>query len=145
MTLPPPVNLPPPPPPADLGLCCRRCGASAFKTAWQTFSNGTRHVRMSCARCGQFARYLKPEGAPEPRVEFAPAGTPENRLQAPVPAERWEWVGLIRLEDQVWRAVAKAPTLERCWDTLLHYPGEGDLLCMPSRLVPKGEIEPEAS
>jgi hypothetical protein len=134
MELPPPVNLPPPPPLADLGLCCRGCGASAFRTLWQTFTDGARHVRMECSRCGTFARYLKQDGAPEPRVELAPPDTPRNRRGAPVPEDKWEWIGLVRQEDQVWRAVAKALTLERCWDVLLHYPGEPDLLCMPSLL-----------
>jgi hypothetical protein len=136
MDLPRPVELPPPPPPAELGLCCRRCGASAFTTCWQTFANGTKHVRMDCGRCGAYVRYLKQQGAPEPKVQFAPADTPRNRLAPPTPADAWEWVGMIRLEDQVWRAVAKAPTLERCWDSLLTFGGEGDLLCMPSRRLP---------
>jgi hypothetical protein len=31
-----------------------------------------------------------------------------------------------------WR-VGEAPTLGRCWDSLLTYPGDGDRLCVPTR------------
>jgi hypothetical protein len=135
MDLPRPVELPPPPP-AAAGLLCPHCGAAEFTTRWRTFADGTRHVQADCARCKRFVRWMKQRGAPEPRVQFAPADTPRNRLAPPTPEDVWEWLGLIRLADQTWRAVAKAPTLERCWDTLLHFPGEGDLLCMPSKRLP---------
>jgi hypothetical protein len=28
--------------------------------AWQTFKNGTNHLRLECAQCGRFLRMLKP-------------------------------------------------------------------------------------
>jgi hypothetical protein len=40
------------------GVACRHCGAAEFTTAWQTFSDGTKHIRMDCARCGAFARWV---------------------------------------------------------------------------------------
>ena len=39
------------------GLLCLHCGAAAFRTSWQSFANGTRHVRADCARCGAFVRW----------------------------------------------------------------------------------------
>src|SRR6185312_6957850 len=114
------------------GLVCRRCGGARFRTSWQTFSDGTRHVRADCAACGAFVRYLKQPGAPEPRHEPQRADASRPSL-APLPVS-WRWIGWIRQADRVWRPVAEAATLEGCWDTLLHYPGEGDRLCIPSRV-----------
>jgi hypothetical protein len=138
---PPTVNLPPPPPPAELGLACRRCGATAFRTAWQTFANGTRHVRADCAGCGTFARYLKQAGSPDFKSEMAPAGTPANLRRPPTPESDWEWLGLVRLADQQWRPVALAPSLARCWEALLTYPGEPDRLCIPSLVSARARKE----
>lgn len=36
---------------------CRRCDATAFGFRWQTFANGTRHIRVNCGRCGAYVRY----------------------------------------------------------------------------------------
>ena len=47
--------------PSALGVTCRHCGATSFQTAWQTFADGSRHIRMDCGTCGKFARYL-PQG-----------------------------------------------------------------------------------
>jgi hypothetical protein len=117
------------------GVTCPHCGATEFKTRWQTFVSGVRHVRMECASCKRFVRYLKqsPQSLDyrhEPRRHDAhpPELTP--------PPASWEWIGLIRKSDQVWRAVALAPTLGRCWDTLLHNPGEGDRLCISTKPDP---------
>jgi hypothetical protein len=63
------ADLRPCPPPADLGLVCPGCRATTFTTRWQTFSNGTRHIKMSCAVCGRFIRYLSQKGAPAFRHE----------------------------------------------------------------------------
>jgi hypothetical protein len=46
------------PAPADAGLVCRGCGRATFKTRWQTFANGTKHIKQDCATCGAFQRYL---------------------------------------------------------------------------------------
>jgi hypothetical protein len=133
------IDLPCPAPPPDLNLACR-CGATTFRTSWQTFRNGTKHVRMDCAACGRFIRYLKQPGGPEPRLELPPSDLPDHRRWSPTPEESWEWIGLHRGVDGLWRPVALAPTLERCWDCLLSFPSEGDLLAIPSlRAARKGK------
>jgi hypothetical protein len=118
--------------PEALGITCRRCGGSRFRTGRQTFADGTRHVRADCATCGAFVRYLKQPGAPEPRL--SPRRPDASRQSLAPPSASWRWLGWIRQADQVWRPVAEAATLEACWDVLLHYPGEGDRLCIPSRV-----------
>jgi hypothetical protein len=123
------LTLPNPPPPE--GLTCPTCGVARFVTSWQTFANGTRHVRLSCGPCGRFIRYLKQEGVPEPKYEPRPVTV--SRAASKAPPESWQWLGLVRPEDRVWRAVALCPTLERCWDTLLTCPLQGDLLAYPVR------------
>src|SRR5262249_47776852 len=105
------------------GLLCQKCGAAEFKTSWQQFAGGKKHLRADCARCGAFVRYLKQPGAPEPEYQPAPEGT--HRSNNAAPPDSWLWIGMIRLNDGLWRAVATAPTLAKCWDVLLHYPGQG--------------------
>lgn len=36
---------------------CSRCGGDDLIIQWQTFSNGTRHIRVDCRRCGAYVRY----------------------------------------------------------------------------------------
>ena len=36
---------------------CDRCGGTDFTVRWQTFANGTRHIRVNCGRCGAYVRY----------------------------------------------------------------------------------------
>lgn len=38
-------------------VSCDRCGGTDFTFRWQTFANGTRHIRVNCGRCGAYARY----------------------------------------------------------------------------------------
>lgn len=38
-------------------VSCDRCGATDFTVRWQTFANGTRHIRVNCGRCGAYVRY----------------------------------------------------------------------------------------
>jgi hypothetical protein len=155
-TCPSPPAPAPDPPPAELGITCPSCNGSRFKTAWQRFKDGSRHVRMSCAGCGKFIRYLSrgERGTPgqglgevgplratpgtDPpsgfRHEQRPADAKPAHL-APPPAG-WVWVGFIRQGDELWRPVALAEDLGRCWDALLSYPGKGDLLCTPSAPPP---------
>lgn len=117
--------------PAEAGLACAHCGATEFKTVWQTFADGIRHARADCSRCKRFVRYLKQQGAPEPRFERAPVDAKTQDLVAP--SATWHWIGLIRQSDRVWRPVAMAATLGQCWDALMHFPGVGDYLCVPTR------------
>ena len=49
-----------------------------------------------------------------------------------MPPPTW-WLGYIRLADGYWRPVASAPTLPGCWAALLHFPGGGPRLCIPSQ------------
>jgi hypothetical protein len=126
------------------GVACPQCGAAEFRTYWQTFADGSRHVRVDCARCKKFVRYAKQTAdAPEHKHEPVAADVPAWRKAAPVPQDKWDWLGLIRQDDNAWRPVALAPTLARAWDALLHYPGQGDLLCVPTRPVPKENQENE--
>ena len=36
---------------------CSHCGSAAAAYRWQTFANGTRHIRVNCGRCGAYVRY----------------------------------------------------------------------------------------
>jgi hypothetical protein len=127
----PEAQAPPTPREVPLGLKCPKCGGTEFKTWWQTFANGTRHIRADCAACRAFVRYLKQPDSPEPKYQPRRPDASKESL-APPPAD-WQWLGWVRQGDGIWRSVALCPTLARCWDTLLHYPGEGDLLCIPTR------------
>jgi hypothetical protein len=126
---------PPDPGPAAVGVVCPRCRGTRFKTTWQVFSDGSRHVRMTCAACNKFMRYLPRPDGPDLRLERRPHDARAYRMKPP-PAS-YNWIGFIRQSDELWRAVALAPTLERCWDCLLTYPGDGDLLCVPSEPPPQ--------
>lgn len=37
--------------------CCARCGQDDLTLRWQTFANGTRHIRVDCRHCGAYVRY----------------------------------------------------------------------------------------
>jgi hypothetical protein len=68
------------------GVVCPDCGAAEFRTFWQTFANGTRHVRLDCTTCGQFVRYAKQHrDAPEPKHEAVVLDTPAYCRAALVP------------------------------------------------------------
>jgi hypothetical protein len=128
--------------PTPNGLLCRKCGAAEFRTHWQTHSNGSQHVRADCARCGHFVRWLKQSPSqPDYRYEPSPVTTtmPAHHPARKAPPDVWTWIGLVRLDDGLWRPVATSRTQEGCWDTLLHYPGEGDRLCIPSRPTAREE------
>jgi hypothetical protein len=134
MTQPVSLSIPLPPrraAPADVGATCKRCGATTFRTFTQTFRDGTKHLRVECAGCGTFQRYA-PQSGPE-AMRYQPRPADAHKEETTPPPSRWPWVGMIRLADGVWRAVALADDLGRCWDALLHYPGTGDLLVFPVR------------
>jgi hypothetical protein len=119
------------PPAAPPGPACRGCRGTEFRTSWQRFKDGTRHVRMDCAGCRRFVRYLKQADGPDFRFEPRKAGAHAAELAPPAPS--WVWVGHVRQADEVWRPVALSSTLAGCWEALLTFPGEGDRLCIPSR------------
>ncbi len=116
--------------PTPDGLLCPKCGAAEFVTRWQRFKDGSSHVRADCARCGKFVRYLEKPGAPEP--QYTPRRPEAHEQAAAPPPASWWWIGMVRPSDGVWRAVALAPTVGRCWDTLLHCHLEGDYLLVPT-------------
>jgi hypothetical protein len=111
-----------------MGLSCV-CGSAEFRTAWQTFSDGSKHVRATCADCGRFVRWLP--HPPAARLERTALPADHPAVQAPPPA--WTWVGAVRPVDGIWRVVAVAATLEGCWDALLSNPMQGDMLCWPQK------------
>lgn len=42
------------------GKACQHCeGATEWRLTWQTFANGTKHIRASCAKCGRFGFYVE--------------------------------------------------------------------------------------
>jgi hypothetical protein len=41
----------------DDGSRCAKCGGDELAVRWQTFANGTRHVRATCLGCGAFVRW----------------------------------------------------------------------------------------
>jgi hypothetical protein len=113
-----------------------------MKTTWQTFADGSKHIRAECSKCGAFLRYLKqPAKVPVEEVlaYLTPAGPDAHPANtAPLP-ESWEWLGHVRQSDGLWRPVALCSTLAACWDSLLTFPGRADLLCCPVAPVPRGE------
>jgi hypothetical protein len=115
----------------------------AFTTTWQEFRDGSRHVRMDCAACAAIARYLpqKADGSPHFRAETS--ALPSNHPAVQPPPDEFVWVGMVRTSDMVWRVVATAPTLERCWDVLLSHPSEGDRLAWPCEPPPRPAGERE--
>jgi hypothetical protein len=63
--------------PTANGLTCPHCGPTRVVSEWQTFADGSRHLRASCGRCRQFLRYLKQpwaagESAPNPQYTLVP-------------------------------------------------------------------------
>ena len=56
-------------------LRCPRCGGSDLAFAWQTFANGTRHIRVSCTPCGAYVRYAPQTPANVARADAATAET----------------------------------------------------------------------
>jgi len=109
---------------------------TTFGTAWSGRADGLRRVRLTCATCRTFVRHLGLEGGPEPKCEPT-TRTDRAHPALAAPTDGWVWIGLIRQSDQVWRAVA----LGRAWDALLHYPGEGDLLVIPSLPATQGKCD----
>lgn len=57
------------------GVHCLRCGGTDLASAWQTFANGTRHIRVSCVPCGAYVRYAPQTPANVARADAAPAWT----------------------------------------------------------------------
>lgn len=57
----------------DADLRCPRCGGIDLTFAWQTFANGTRHIRVSCVPCGAYVRYAPQTPANVARADAAPA------------------------------------------------------------------------
>jgi hypothetical protein len=141
--------------PVPAGIACSGCNGTTFKTSWQTFANGTRHLRMDCAECGRFVRFTKQtpaalsaaveaeaEKATEsPPWHFDPRPSDANARETAPPPFGWEWLGHIRQADGVWRPVALASTLHGCWCALLTYPGKGDLLCQAIKPVRRASAE----
>lgn len=39
-------------------LACQACGWTEARLQWQTFANGTRHIRAECRRCGRYIRFV---------------------------------------------------------------------------------------
>lgn len=38
-------------------VSCGRCGSHDVAFRWQVFANSTRHIRVTCRRCGRFVKY----------------------------------------------------------------------------------------
>lgn len=38
-------------------ITCPQCCSQSLLMTWQTFANNTRHIRVTCRRCGRFVRY----------------------------------------------------------------------------------------
>jgi hypothetical protein len=119
--------------PARIGLLCPACGGTEAKT-YRDRLDGIDLMRLECADCGRLLRHLEMSG----ELRFEPAPDDAHRAEKAPPGPGWKWIGLVRLADNVWRAVALADSLGRCWDCLLTYPGVGDRLAIPTR-PPDGE------
>jgi hypothetical protein len=118
----------PEPGPEQLGLCCPSCGATEARTSRECL-DGVDLMRLACAGCGRLLRHLEMSGP----LRFEPAPDDANRAEKAPPGPGWGWIGMVRLSDNVWRAVALADSLGRVWDCLLTYPGTGDRLAIPTR------------
>src|SRR5262245_17369846 len=94
--------------PNPQGLLVPRCGVAEHMTTKQVFRDNTEHIKLTCARCNKFLRYLKQEDAPDFKYEPAPPTT--HKSNSKPPPQSWDWLGLIRLSDGKWRAVALAPS-----------------------------------
>ncbi len=67
------------PTPPDL-IQCARCGSTEVSFRWQTFANGTRHIRVTCRRCCRFIKYAGQTRASVKRANAeAGDGSPEVR------------------------------------------------------------------
>lgn len=61
--------------PRRSGPSCSRCAATDFSFRWQTFANGTRHIRVNCGRCGTYVRYVPQTAENLARADAAAAGS----------------------------------------------------------------------
>lgn len=43
----------------DTTFDCPYCGGEDATMRWETFSNGTTHIRVECATCGKYLRWAK--------------------------------------------------------------------------------------
>jgi hypothetical protein len=138
-----------PAPLVQMGVACGSCGGTEGRTFWQTFADGTRHVRLECARCKRFIRWLpqhkheKPEQEEDEPVGYytkRPADVHAGEVK--VPGSGWCWIGYVRLADEVWRPVALATSLARAWESLLSWPGRPEVLILPSRDTRKADGPP---
>ena len=66
-----------------------------------------------------------------PLYRVQPKPDDAHQVETAPPPANWEWIGYIRPADGRWYAVAKAATLERCWDALLTTHMRGDMLAVP--------------
>ena len=98
------------------GAACLKCGSTERATRWQTFADGTRHLRVECGTCGVFICYAKQnhkrklqptDDAREHRdVSRGPQGV-VRRQRGSVPA-----VAVFKdLEEALTAAVASDPTM----------------------------------
>jgi hypothetical protein len=117
--------------PSAVGLSCRSCNAVTFTTTWRTIHDGSRHVSLDCADCGDLRAWLP----------LGENGQPANAERSQLPADHpscaavpshYQFIGMIRQADGVWKPVGLAGSLGAVWDVLLTYPGEGDRLCYPT-------------
>jgi hypothetical protein len=111
------------------GISYPQCRATGFQTSWRILSDGTRHARLECAACLRFVRW--PRQDPQPEHKYEPRRPDVRGAALQPPPDRWHWLGFIRQADGLWKPVAMAETLGRCWEALLTYPYEGDLLAVP--------------
>jgi hypothetical protein len=51
------------------GKRCKHCVSGSVKLAWETFANGTRHVRADCTMCGRKIGNMKPPPV-NPWIEY---------------------------------------------------------------------------
>jgi len=103
--------------PSLAGLSCPDC------TGGELYLAGD-HGRpeLACGTCGLFVRLLRRHGDPPPSCEPLPPEVPSYAFDPP-PAGSW-WVGMIREQDKVWRAVSLSPDHGCCWDSLLTFPAK---------------------
>jgi hypothetical protein len=118
-------------------VSCRKCGATAFKTDWQTFADGTKHVRMSCSKFGTFARYLPQTAEGKPVYQHEPRAADVSAGASVTPPRGWRWLGYVRGDGGEWHQVAECATREACWSALMTTWQGGDKLIVP--VCPQGE------
>lgn len=127
-----------------LGVRCASCGSAELRGVYHAVGEAVR-MRLECARCARFLRWV-PEPGQGPPYYTEPAPPDAHARERAAPPKGTAWLAHLRQADGVWRPVALAATLAGAWDAVLGLPGRGDVLIVPVSDTRKAEgVVPEPS